>query len=92
MEGIDAHVAQIGSKLAQHLLPFSQAEHRTFFRIPKDRDHQLFEDLAASLDQVEVAVGRWIEGTGIDSDAFVQSSSQEAAPAERAPTLGILCG
>ena len=40
-------------------------------------DHQLFEHLAASLNQIEVPVGGRIKRPGIDSDALIQWSSQK---------------
>ena len=43
------------------------------------RHHQFFENLAASLNQIEVPVGGRIKRTRIKGADFVQWSSQEAA-------------
>src|SRR5882762_4978713 len=64
-------------QLPQHLQSLSHAEHRALLRVAQDRDHQLFKNLGAPLDQIEMPVRSRIKRSRINSDAFVQSSSQE---------------
>ncbi len=77
VEGVQPDIFQACRKRSEHLDPLGHTEHRALLRVTENRDHQFFKDLAASLNQIEVPIGRRIKRTGIDRDAFVQSSSQE---------------
>ena len=66
VEGVDRHVVKALGHRLQHLAAVGHAEQRIFLRIAQNGDHQFVEDLAATLDQVEMAVGRRIERSGID--------------------------
>ena len=79
VKGVDANILQMRCERPQHLQPLGHAEHRALLRVAQDADHQFLKNLGAPLDQVEVPVGGRIKRAGIDSDAFVQSSSQEQA-------------
>jgi hypothetical protein len=47
--------------LFQHLAALFNREKRLLLRIHEDRDDYLIEEFAAALDDVEMAIGNWIE-------------------------------
>ena len=73
--GVFPVACELGRELAQHLQPLRQAEHRGLLRVAQNRHHQLFEHLAAPLNQIQVPIGRWIKRAGIDGDDLLQESS-----------------
>src|SRR4029077_6462368 len=79
----------ISGQLAQHFPPLGHAEHGALLRVSEDGDHELFKNLAASLNQVEVPVRGRIKGTRIDGRAFIQSSSVEDRPPSSASSSAV---
>jgi hypothetical protein len=59
-------------QLLQHFPSLGDGEHRTLLRVAQNRNYEVLKNLRTSLDQVEVAVGRRIKGTGIDRKTLMQ--------------------
>jgi hypothetical protein len=65
MKSLDPNILQVFGKRLQHFHSLREAEHRAFFRVPENPHHQLFKNLGASLDQIEMPIGGWIERSWI---------------------------
>ena len=62
---VDAHVAEVGDELDEHLLALLEREERLrLLRVPDDGDDHLLEMGGGALDDVEMAVGDRIERAG----------------------------
>src|ERR1035438_6327321 len=67
VKSVHRHVVKVRSHSLQHLATIGDAEQRVFLGIPKNGNHQLVENPAAALDQVQMAVGGRVERSGIGS-------------------------
>jgi hypothetical protein len=65
-EGSHFDVRKIDGHFPQHFDSFFQTEERPLFIVAEDGDDQAIEQSRPALDQIQVAVGNWIEGAGVD--------------------------
>src|SRR4029077_1958886 len=75
VEDVHTNVLQIGGQSLQHGPALAQTEQRVLVRIAQDRHDQFVKNLAATFNQIQVPVGRWIKRAGIDGDDLFQASS-----------------
>ena len=66
----DLDTRNVAQHLARQLDPLFERKHRRLVRVRGDRDDHAFEHAGGTAHQVLVAVGDWIEGSGIDGAAF----------------------
>jgi hypothetical protein len=68
---IDPHVRIPGRTASKHFFSFVEREVRaSFLRVDDDGDRDEREDRRGAGDDIEVAVRRWIERTGINGMAL----------------------
>ena len=66
VEGGYRDVAQSGGRFAQHFDAFFEGEERILDRVLEDGDGEMFEELGATLNEIDVPVGGRVEGAGIE--------------------------
>ena len=66
VEGGDGDVAQGAGGFSEHLDTFFEGEEGILDRVFKNGDGEMFEELGAALDEVDVPVGGRVEGPGIE--------------------------
>src|ERR1017187_7954522 len=77
LKNIDGHIVELGGHRLQHVFALFHVEQSfVLVEVAGNRHNEPVEELAATMDQVQVAVRNRVERSGIDGDDILQETSE----------------